>query len=407
MSRLPFFYGWIMMPAVMLVSICTSPGQTFGISVFNPYIQEALGLSSSELSGAYMLGTMLASLPLFWVGALMDRHGPRKVLIGVVLLFGATCIGMRYVSGLSSLFVAFFFLRFLGQGSMSMLARNALAMWFERRLGFVSGLSNLGMAAAVGVVPALGFALIDAYGWRGAYTVFGLGIWALIVPLLVFVFRDRPQDMGQELDGGKGDETAVVESVDERSFTMDQVLRSRSYWIAVACMSSWSMSGTGAQFHVVSIFAERGLGAGPVAAMFSLYAAVIACTRLVGGALADRVPLNGLTALSMICQGAGLAALVAVPAPLLPYVYSVVFASGSGLLMAVSETIWVRYYGRAHLGRIRGLVSTIGVAASGLGPFVMGVGYDLFGSFAQVLWCCAGLCVPLALLGLWATPPRD
>ena len=111
MSRLPFFYGWVMMPAVMLVSICTSPGQTFGISVFNPYIQEALGLSSSELSGAYMMGTMLASLPLFWVGALMDRHGPRKVLIGVVLLFGITCIGMRYVSGLPSLFVAFFFLR--------------------------------------------------------------------------------------------------------------------------------------------------------------------------------------------------------------------------------------------------------------------------------------------------------
>ena len=406
MSRLPFFYGWVMVPAVMIVSICTSPGQTFGVSVFNPYIQEALGLSSAELSGAYMMGTMLASLPLFWIGALMDRHGPRRVLIGVVLLFGATCIGMHYVSGLASLFVAFFFLRFLGQGSMSMLARNALAMWFERRLGFVSGLSNIGMAAAVGAVPALGFALIDAYGWRGAYAVFGLGIWVLVLPLLLFVFRDRPEDMGQELDGGMGRGEVVAEAVVERSFTMDQVLRSRSYWIAVACMSSWSMSGTGAQFHVVSIFAERGLDAGPVAVMFSLYAAVIAGARLVGGALADKVPLNGLTALSMVFQGAGLAALVAVPASLLPYVYAVVFALGSGLLMAVSETIWVRYYGRAHLGRIRGLVSTIGVAASGLGPFIMGVGHDLFGSFAQVLWCCAGLCVPLAVLGLWATPPR-
>ena len=52
MSRLPFFYGWIMLPAVMLVTICTSPGQTYGVSVFNPYIQQSLGLSSAELSGA-------------------------------------------------------------------------------------------------------------------------------------------------------------------------------------------------------------------------------------------------------------------------------------------------------------------------------------------------------------------
>jgi len=405
MSRLPFFYGWIMLPAVMLVTICTSPGQTYGVSVFNPYIQQSLGLSSAELSGAYMIGTVLASLPLFWVGALMDRYGPRRVLVGVVVLFGLTCMGMRYVSGLGSLFLVFFFLRFLGQGSMSMLARNALAMWFERRLGFVSGVSNIGMAVAVGTVPALGFALVEAHGWRGAYEVFGIGIWLLLIPLVVLVFRDRPEDMGQELDGGL---TIGSKEASERvgySFTMEQVLRTRSYWIAVVCMASWSMSGTGAQFHIVSIFAERGLGAGPVAAMFSLYAFIMACARRGGGMLADRVALNGLMAASVFCQGVGLAALNAVPASLLPYIYAAVFALGSGLLMAVSETIWVRYYGRAHLGKIRGSVSTIGVAASGVGPFLMGVGHDVFGSFSQVLWACSILCVPLSLLGLWATAP--
>lgn len=394
-----------MLPAVMLVTICTSPGQTYGVSVFNPYIQQSLGLSSAELSGAYMIGTVLASLPLFWVGALMDRYGPRRVLVGVVVLFGLTCMGMRYVSGLGSLFLVFFFLRFLGQGSMSMLARNALAMWFERRLGFVSGVSNIGMAVAVGTVPALGFALVEAHGWRGAYEVFGIGIWLLLIPLVVLVFRDRPEDMGQELDGGLTIERKEASERVGYSFTMEQVLRTRSYWIAVVCMASWSMSGTGAQFHIVSIFAERGLGAGPVAAMFSLYAFIMACVRLGGGMLADRVALNGLMAASVFCQGMGLAALNVVPASVLPYFYAAVFALGSGLLMAVSETIWVRYYGRAHLGKIRGSVSTIGVAASGVGPFLMGVGHDVFGSFSPVLWACSILCVPLSVLGLWATTP--
>ena len=405
MSRLPFFYGWIMLPAVMLVTIGTSPGQTYGISVFNPYIQQSLDLSSAELSGAYMIGTFLASLPLFWVGALMDRHGPRRVLIGVVVLFGFTCIGMRYVSGLGSLFLVFFFLRFLGQGSMSMLARNALAMWFERRLGFASGVSNIGMAVAVGTVPALGFALVEAYGWRGAYEVFGIGIWVLLIPLVVLVFRDRPEDLGQKLDGELINGVERVSERVEYDFAMDQVLRTRSYWIALVCMASWSMSGTGAQFHIVSIFAERGLGSGPVAAMFSLYALIMACARLGGGILADRVALNRLMAASVFCQGVGLSTLNVVSASLLPYFYAAILATGSGLLMAVSETIWVRYYGRAHLGKIRGSVSTIGVAASGVGPFILGVGHDVFGSFSQVLWACSSLCVSLSLLGLWATAP--
>ena len=118
MSRLPFFYGWLMVPAVMLISICTSPGQTYGVAVFNPYLREALGLSNSELSGAYMAGTVLASLPLTYIGALMDRYGPRCTLMGVVFVFGITCFGVTQVSGLFTLFIAFFFLRLLGQGSM-------------------------------------------------------------------------------------------------------------------------------------------------------------------------------------------------------------------------------------------------------------------------------------------------
>lgn len=407
MSRLPFFYGWVMLPVVMLISICTSPGQTFGIAVFNPYIQRALNLSSSELSGAYMAGTMLASLPLIWVGALMDRYGPRRVLVGVVLFFGCTCMGMMQVSGLVSLFVAFFFLRLLGQGSMSMLARNALAMWFERRLGFASGLSNIGMAAAVGAVPALGIMLIDAYGWREAYAILGLGVWVLLLPLLAFVFRNKPEDIGQLPDGGRvADAQMQIQAGGiGRGFTLEQTLRSRSYWIAVCAMASWSMSGTGAQFHIVSIFVGRGLGSHEVATMFSVYAVVIACVRLGGGILADKVPLNGLMAVAMLCQGLGLAGLNALDVRFLPYVYPVVFALGSGLLMSVGETMWVRYYGRRHLGKIRGSVSTIGVAASGVGPFVMGVAYDVFGGFSEVLWGCAALCVPLAILGLWATPP--
>ena len=112
-----------------------------------------------------------------------------------------------------------------------------------------------------------------------------------------------------------------------------------------------------------------------VATMFSIYAFIIAGGRVVGGMLADHMPLNVLLAMSLMCQCAALISLNKVDPQWLPWVFPMCSAAGSSLLMSVGETMWVRYYGRRHLGKIRGSVSTIGVAASGVGPFVMGVAF--------------------------------
>ena len=143
-----------MLPVVTAIQVATSPGQTYGVSVFNPHWRMSLSLSHSELSGAYMLGTLLASLPMTLVGAAMDRYGPRKTLAVVVALFGLVCAGVSQVNGLFTLFAAFLFLRMLGQGAMGLLAVNTLAMWFNRRLGFAGGISSLGFTVAMAAVPS-------------------------------------------------------------------------------------------------------------------------------------------------------------------------------------------------------------------------------------------------------------
>ncbi len=111
-----------MLPVVMLTTMATMPGQTYGVAVFYPYLRASLHLSASELSGAYMLGTLLAAIPMTAVGAMMDRFGARRTLAGVVILFGITCMGMARTSGLVTVFVAFLFLRMFGQGAMGLLA---------------------------------------------------------------------------------------------------------------------------------------------------------------------------------------------------------------------------------------------------------------------------------------------
>ena len=85
------YYGWLMVPLAMVTALATSPGQTYGVSVFNPSLREALAISHSQLTGAYMLGTLLAALPQPFFGKLMDRLGIRR-LSGIVVVALGVCI---------------------------------------------------------------------------------------------------------------------------------------------------------------------------------------------------------------------------------------------------------------------------------------------------------------------------
>ena len=236
--RLPFYYGWIMLAVAMLIHICTAPGQTYGISIFNPYLREELGLSASRLGGAYMGATLLAGLPLTLVGVLMDRYGTRTALLIIVSLLGVTCVSMSRVSGIWSLFLVFFCLRFLAQGSMGLLAANTMAMWFSRRLGFASGLSNMGMAASFGLIPLLNLFLIREFGWRSTYTLLGIAVCLILLPLLLLLYRNRPEEMGLQIDGQSAppqEDTRSSSSPPDlaASFTLQAAMRTRSFWLLV------------------------------------------------------------------------------------------------------------------------------------------------------------------------------
>jgi MFS family permease len=415
-KRVPFFYGWVMLPVTMVVLMATTPGQTFGVSTFNPYLMREFGFSHSELSGAYMLGTLLASIPMIYVGALMDRYGPRKTLAGVVTLFGFACIGMSQTRGLVTVFLGFLFLRMLGQGAMSFLGANTLAMWFNRKLGITSSVMNLGESFAVGVFPTANLMLIHSFGWRGAYGTLGVVVWLMVLPLLATVFRNRPEDIGQEVDGqcqltdDKGQKLAAPEEREDdgagRDFSLREAVKTRQYWILAVASALPSMIVTGIHFHTVQIYLDHGMLESDAAAMFTTYAIAGSSVMLIGGYLADRLPLNILLAASMGCLSGGIMLLMQVTDTWTSNAFAVAMGGGQGLFAAVSSTIWVRYYGRTHLGKIRGGLTTVGVAASSAGPFVMGAGHDFFGGFHEVFWVFLVMTVPMVAAAMWATKPR-
>ncbi len=406
-ARLPFYYGWVMLPIAMIAAIATSPGQTFGVSIFNASFRQALGLSHSQLTGAYMMGTLLAALPQPYIGSLMDRFGIRRVMFVIVILLGLAAIFMAQVQNLLMLFFAFFFLRLLGQGALSLLATNTLAMWFQIRLGTVAGIMSAGMAGSMALIPPFILLLINQLGWRGAYAALGVIVWLVMLPLLILLYRNRPQDVGQALDGRSLAEVAITaeENKDALSFSLKEAQQTRAYWILLIFSATWAMIITAVFFNIVPIFTSQGLTAGNAAATYTTLAIALAITQLVAGMLADRFRLNWLAVVCMVLFTLGIGVLSQANSIIVAQLYALLIGLSQGLFGAVNNTVWVRYYGRIHLGKIRGSIAMAMVAGSSVGPFIMGATYDLFGSYQVSLTLFIAILIPLTIAVFWATPP--
>ena len=388
-----------MVPLAALLAIATGPGQTFGISVFNTYLRETLQLSHTQLTGAYMLGTVLACLPLTFFGVLMDRFGLRKSMVAAMVLFGLACLNMSLVSSWLSLLFAFLLLRMLGQGALSMVSNNTLPMWFNARLGTVLGLMSVGMAAGVYIVPNIMIWLIDSYGWRQAYAIMGVSLWVMIIPA-VLLYRNGPADVGQRIDGLA---KALVKPP-EPSLRLSDARRTRAYWILMAMQVSWSMIGTALMFNMRPYFESRSLGEA-IGPFFATFALSLAVGQMIGGIVADRFALRRLLFLGMASMAASVIVLMQVHSQMMVHVFAFSFGASQGFFSTVVNTVWPRYYGPKHLGAIRGSIWTATVAGSSAGPLVMGVTMDWFGTYSPSLWLFACIYAPLACCAIFATAP--
>src|SRR5690554_823830 len=128
--KTPFYYGWFIVGISAFGIFFSGPGQTYTNSVFiESYLQE-FGWSQTTVSSVYSLATLCSGFLLFTIGKLTDRLGRRFMLTLVSLLLGLACIGSSFVVGVISMFIGFFCIRLLGQGSMTMISNTLVSQWF-------------------------------------------------------------------------------------------------------------------------------------------------------------------------------------------------------------------------------------------------------------------------------------
>lgn len=387
-----------MLTLAILIMVATSPGQTYGVTFFNAKLRSAFSLSHTELSSLYLVATLLAAatLPLF--GGLIDRHGLRKMAIVSVALMGIACLLASQVQGAVTLMLAFVMLRGLGSGVLVVVANNTLAAWFDRRLGFAIGAMQVTLALTTSVVLEGVVGLIDVFDWRGAYLAIAAMLGGLLLPVIVFFYVESPSGIGQLPDGlASGDEPKFP--IDLQGFTLQEAAKHASYWILLAATGMWTTVAGGLLFHLEELFRLHGLTTADTLLAVRYLAVAMAAMQIAGGFASDLLPMRWIIvgAVWMLAACCGMIACEQ-PEWLIPG--CALFGMAQGTMTIVAGTAWARFFGRAYLGKIRGTSVTVGVTCSSLGPLLMGISIDRYGSFAPSLWIIAGCSALLGLVAL-------
>jgi len=425
----PFYYGWIVFASAALTSYhCRPLMAATTLSVFVVPMTEQLGWSRGLFSGALSLGGLAAVAVSPFVGRLIDRYGAGMVVASASGVMGLCAIGLALVTHAWMFYALYIPGRMLFASPLELGTATAISNWFLRRRPLAFAILGASQGTGLAAMPIVAQMIISGWDWQAAWL--SLGIFTISVGVIPsLLMARRPEDLGLEFDpepgrptsrphskedgayqGQQGEQQLVAAEPQpvftELNFTVREALRTRAFWILAAFSAFAFAAQGGVAVHQVPHYINEGLMA-PIAAIM---ASTFALSQVLGGFIwstsARRLPLRFLLALTGLCVGLGAIGTGASGTLGWGMAAAAAFGVGMGGLHLLLRLAWADYYGREHLGAIRGLTLPIQISGQAIGPVISGFMFDSSGSYHLPFFIFGAGVVVAAVGVLAATPPQ-
>lgn len=389
---------WLAAGTVM--TLASSFGQTFFISIFAGAIRAEYGLSNGDWGDAYTFGTLASAATMMAFGSIADRMGAGRLAAIVMAALAVFCLGMALTPAAWALPFLIWGLRFFGQGMLTQTPAVAVARWFRANRGRAISIVFLGVSIGQACFPYLFVTIMAATDWRTAWAL------AAIVPLLAaaatlaLLRRERtPQGQARQTE---------APGMLGRHWTRGQALRHWLFWATFPGFLAQPIFSTALAFHQVHLTEIKDWSHAGFAALFSVMTAANVAGILATGWAIDRIGAIRVVPLMLAPTAAGYL-LLATAESLGGAAWGMALVGlSTGMIGAVNGAYWPEVYGTRSLGAIRALATSVMVFATALGPGVTGrlidAGVDFRDQLAGMgllsLACCASMG-----LAMWRAAP--
>ncbi|OGK97974.1 MAG: MFS transporter, partial [Candidatus Rokubacteria bacterium RIFCSPHIGHO2_02_FULL_73_26] len=415
--RLRVFYGWVVV-AVAFVTMAIGVNARTAFSLLFPPILDEFGWDRGVTAGAFSFGFLASAVFSPSLGRLMDRRGPRWVLLLGVGLMGG---GLALAPAVTRPWHLYATLGVLVGGGSVCLGYTGHALflpnWFVRRRGLALGLAFSGVGVGSIVLLPWMQRVIVGRGWRAACWAMAAVVVLALLPLNLLQ-RRRPEDLGLEPDGDAaapagGPARAQPDNVVDPAWvavdwTLARAARTARFWWVALGFVGGLIAWYAVQVHQTKYLLE--IGFTPEVAAWAL--GLVGFAGIVGqiglGHLSDRIGREWVWTLA--CGGFALcyALLLLMRASPTPALLSLMIAA-QGMLgygaASVFGAIPAELFQGRHYGTVFGSLSLAAIVGGAIGPWMAGALHDRTGDYVLAFWLAIAACV-VSSAAIWLAAPR-
>lgn len=413
--KLPFFYGWVIVGICCGIALCSRPLMSVAVlSIFMVPMTEHFGWSRGFFSAAVSLGGIAAVVISPFVGRIIDKYGARFILSAGSCIVAMCAMGIPFISAPWAFYSLYVPGRAVFASPLELGTSTSVSNWFIQKRAKAMSILSVCQGIGLGTMPFVAYILIITWNWQTSWLTLGMYTLAVgVIPSILLMVR-RPEDVGLAVDGRKpiisnyiGATTQEATPLTEINLNLKQALRTRSFYLLSLFAAVGFMAQAGISLHLVAHFSARDFPLILIAFPASVFALSQVCGTIIWSNLVRKVPVRLLLGICGLLISIASVGIIFSNEPLGGLTNSFLLGVSVGGLHYLLRLAWANYYGRIHLGSIRGTTLPIQITGQAMGPLLSGFTYDFTGSYT----------IPFALFGVFAliggllvclaTPPKD
>jgi MFS family permease len=396
-SNMNSHYRWVIVAAGGFMG-CVAIGSIFSLPVFLQPMSTATGWSRTAISLAMTFDFITMGIAAFGWGMLMDRFGPR-----IVLLAGSSILGLGLVLASRAATVEQFQLLYgvlVGAGGGAIFAplMATVAGWFDRQRSLAVSLVSAGMGVAPMTVAPIAAVLVSKYDWRFSQLLIGLTVWVLLLPA-AFLVRRAPGLVG----------TGAARGAGEPQMTLRSALASPQFIVLALVYFLCCATHSGPLFHTVSYAISCGLTVTAAVSIYSVEGMAGLVGRIAFGLLGDRFGAKRTFVSGLLLQAAAVGCYMLVRQQFAFYSVALVFGFAYAGIMPLYAVLIRENFPLSIIGSVVGAASLASSMGMALGPLAGGLIFDTYGTYRwpYVASVVFGLGAAVIMLTFRPARPRE
>jgi MFS family permease len=370
---------WVVFGATLGLIVSNGPILEFTFGVLLKPVTSEFGWNRGTMASAIIISHIVGAVATPFVGKMIDRWGIRLVTLPFICMFALTTAA---ISRTPRSPVAFFMLYavcgLFSSGQAPQAYVKAVSAWFDSKRGLALGIATAGIGLGAALMPQVTRLLINKFGWRDAYVGLGIMTFCLAFPAVALFVRE-PENYLKSSAAVPGDTRLPGVTVKEA------MKGSFKFWIIAVTGLIVATTVNGTIAHIVPLLTDRGVPNRLATFVLTVSGLALIGGRLLGGYLLDRFFAPYVAAFFFLLPFVGVSLLGSGLAGIVPLAGALCLGLGLGSETALIAFLAGRYFGMKHYGEIYGYLFAIFLFGAGLGPWLMGVCFDVSGSYNDAL----------------------